>query len=94
MRRVTPEAFRFSALLAFWLFALLSLALLWPEPLKPRAVPSADDLVVFQPGALPEPIVTVNRDRRTVIVTKHAPRDLLVCLRDDDCRLVEEWIGK
>lgn len=71
--------------------SLLLLTVFTPAPLPVRAPPG--DVVVLQPGSAPAAVVTLSADQRTLTVTTHARRDLLVCLRGD-CRLVEEWLGK
>lgn len=93
MQRVTANWH--NELFVGWLVAILALlvlvAVLKPEPLPPLA--PTPDFVVMQPGDAPQAVITVSADQRTLTVTKHARRDLLVCLRGD-CRLVEEWLGR
>lgn len=87
----------FVVLSALALCALL-LAVVKPEPMPAAqltvAPPSATETVLNSTvaGSTVALVRYVESDR-TLIVSEHAPRDLLVCLRGD-CRLVEEWLGK
>jgi hypothetical protein len=54
-----------------------------PEPMPP---------VMAVHAALP-PVVTYSADERTLTVSEHAPRDLLICIRGR-CDLAEGWVGK
>lgn len=38
------------------------------------------------------PIASYDRAERALTVSEHAPRETLVCLRNQ-CRLVEEWVA-
>lgn len=80
--------------LAFLVLSAL-LALARPEPMPASVLQvslrTTEQSVGFSAGG--SAIVRFSEGDRTLTVTEHAPRDLLVCLRDD-CRLVEEWIGK
>ncbi len=75
------------------LAVVVLLALMQPDPLPPTASRAARDLVVYQPGPSPAPILELSGDQRTLAITAHARRDQLVCMRGE-CRLVEEWVGQ
>ena len=40
-----------------------------------------------------DPIFTWDESDRRLVVTSHMRRDAFICMRDQ-CKLVEEWIGK
>lgn len=40
-----------------------------------------------------DPIFTWNEEERYLVITSHMRRDALICMRDQ-CKMVEEWIGK
>ncbi len=83
--------------LAAALFFLALIALLMTQGLSvaaPKPAPPAPPQVVM--GKY-DPLAVYRERDRTLIVTKQAGRDLLVCLgdeRDDHCKLVEEWLHR
>jgi hypothetical protein len=69
---------------------VIALALKHPEPMPARAFTGAPPIAIMHRGV--EVARYIEIDRR-LEVTEHAPRDLLVCFKDD-CRLVEQWLGR
>jgi hypothetical protein len=75
------------------LLVAIAISVFRHEPMPPKLSPPPADLIAFQPGPSPQPVVVLSADQRELTVTAHARRDLLVCMRQQ-CRLVEEWVGK
>jgi len=62
------------------------------SPPLPKVAPSSQGFIAFQLGPAPEQVVTLSADQRTLTVTEHARRDLLICIRGR-CDIAEVWTG-